>query len=97
MDVGWEYGEREGVKIVVEGDGEGKRKDGKGWRGIDMVGRRSGGCGDEEKVKEIGVMVIEEGGNIGGWGKNRRGVMEWIRKGDLKMGEGMIDWGGGVK
>ena len=57
-----QYGDTEGVKILLERDAEPNTKDANGSTPIHILGRTSAGCADEDKLKEIAVMLIEQGG-----------------------------------
>lgn len=65
-----QYGDTEGVKILLERDAEPNTKDANGSTPIHILGRTSAGCADEDKLKEIAVMLIEQGANIPRSAKN---------------------------
>lgn len=50
-----QYGDTEGVKILLERDAEPNTKDANGSTPIHILGRTSAGCADEDKLKETTV------------------------------------------
>ena len=53
-----QYGDTEGVKILLERDAEPNTKDANGSTPIHILGRTSAGCADEDKLKEIAVVLM---------------------------------------
>lgn len=91
-----QYGDTEGVKILLERDAEPNTKDANGSTPIHILGRTSAGCADEDKLKEIAVMLIEQGANIPRSAKNTTALIECIRNRHFKMAEAIIDSGARV-
>ena len=85
-----QYGDTEGVKILLERDAEPNTKDANGSTPIHILGRTSAGCADEDKLKEIAVMLIEQGANIPRSAKNTTALIECIRNRHFKMAEAII-------
>ena len=88
-----QYGDTEGVKILLERDAEPNTKDANGSTPIHILGRTSAGCADEDKLKEIAVMLIEQGANIPRSAKNTTALIECIRNRHFKMAEAIINSG----
>ena len=88
-----QYGDTEGVKILLERDAEPNTKDANGSTPIHILGRASAGRADEEKLKEIAVMLMEHGANIPRSAKNTTALIECVRNRHFKMAEAIMDSG----
>lgn len=91
-----QYGDTEGVKILLERDAEPNTKDANGSTPIHILGRTSAGCADEDKLKEIAVMLMEHGANIPRSAKNTTALIECVRNRHFKMAEAIINSGARV-
>lgn len=88
-----QYGDTEGVKILLERDAEPNTKDANGSTPIHILGRTSAGCADEDKLKEIAVVLMEHGANIPRSAKNTTALIECVRNRHFKMAEAIINSG----
>lgn len=91
-----QYGDVEGVRILLERDAEPNAKDANGSTPIHILGRASAGRADEEKLKEIAVMLMEHGANIPRSAKNTTALIECVRNRHFKMAEAIMDSGARV-
>lgn len=91
-----QYGDAEGVKILLERDAEPNTKDANGSTPIHILGRTSAGRADEDKLKEIAVMLMEHGANIPRSAKNTTALIECVRNRHFKMAEAIINSGARV-
>ena len=91
-----QYGDVEGVRIILERDAEPNAKDANGSTPIHILGRASAGRADEEKLKEIAVMLMEHGANIPRSAKNTTALIECVRNRHFKMAEAIMDSGARV-
>lgn len=88
-----QYGDAEGVKILLERDAEPNTKDANGSTPIHILGRTSADRADEDKLKEIAVMLMEHGANIPRSAKNTTALIECVRNRHFKMAEAIINSG----
>lgn len=91
-----QYGDAEGVKILLERDAEPNTKDANGSTPIHILGRTSADRADEDKLKEIAVMLMEHGANIPRSAKNTTALIECVRNRHFKMAEAIINSGARV-
>ncbi len=87
------YGDTEAVRILLERDADTNIKDANGSAPIYILGRISAGCVDEEKLKEIALMLIEHGANIPRSARNTTALIEGVRNRHFKMAEAIIESG----
>ncbi len=91
-----QYGDAGAVRILLERNAEPNAKDANGSTPIHVLGRTDAGRADEEKLKEIALMLMEHGANIPRSAKNTTALIEGARNRHFKMAEVIIGVGARV-
>lgn len=87
------YTDTEAVQILLERGAETNVRDANGSTPVHLLGLITGRETDEDKLKEITLMLLEHNANVLRSGKKSTALMEAVRNRHFKMAEAIIDSG----